>query len=222
MACRAMYYKIRPEHIGRDRFEHLCAQWGFVNKQKLNFKRTTDSSGVVRFDNLTIDLELTDINQLFSSDITYFDLDSKFYYLTFIIDCYSRCIIGHSVAATLVTEATTLPALKMALSCRKMNWRAGIIFHSDAGGQYYDKAFLKLTQQYQLRNSMCEFAYENGKAERVNGVIKNNYLRHWRIKSFDQLAKAVDRAVTLYNTDKPHKALKNKTPQAFEKALVLK
>ena len=96
----------------------------------------------------------------------------------------------------------------------------GLILHSDGGGQYYDKVFLELTKKAGLINSMCEYAWENGKAERINGVIKNNYLRHRNIKSQGELIKEVDRSVSLYNRDKPHKALQRKSPVNFEKELV--
>ncbi len=206
--------------MGRDRFEALCKAHGFTVKSKRSGRRTTDSSGVVRFDNLTVDLKLTNVNQLWSSDITYFELYNVFYYLTFIIDCYSRRILGHHVSSRLLTEHTTLPALNKAIRKRNHEIPSGIIFHSDGGGQYYDHAFLELTKKYRFRNSMCEFAYQNGKAERVNGVIKNNYLRHWEIEDLAQLTKQVDRAVRLYNGDKPHSSLERKTPMEFEKQLV--
>ena len=108
----------------------------------------------------------------------------------------------------------------MALKNRNNSIPKGIIFHSDGGGQYYDKEFLALTQKYGFRNSMCEYAWENGKAERINGVIKNNYLIHRNIKTLDDLVKEVDRSVSLYNNQKPHKALKYQTPTQFEKELI--
>ena len=110
-------------------------------------------------------------------------------------------------------------ALKKGIKTRKDSLPADIIFHSDGGGQYYDKEFLSLTTKLKFRNSMCECAYENGKAERVNGTIKNNYLKHYTINNFKILVKSVDRAVKLYNEDRPHKSLKYITPCAFEKKL---
>jgi len=216
MCCRAMYYKINPMFMGRDRFEALCRAHGFMVEKKKTGRRTTDSTGVIRFDNLTEDLELTDINQLWSSDITYYELNNVFYYITFILDCFSRVILGHQVSSRLYTEQTSLPALKKAIRNRKKQMPEGIIFHSDGGGQYYDKAFLHLTEKYKFRNSMCEFAYQNGKAERINGIIKNNYLKHWEIRDLSQLTKQVDRAVLLYNSDKPHSSLARMTPYEFE------
>lgn len=216
MGCRDMYYKLQPTSMGRDAFESFCREENLMVARVKNWRRTTDSSGVVRFDNLTENLQLSSINQLWQSDITYFDLNNKFYYLTFILDAYSRRIVGHYCSRSLSTETTTLPALKMALSLRSEDNLEGLIFHSDGGGQYYDKDFLKLTAQYQIKNSMCEYAWENGKAERINGVIKNNYLIHRDIKHFEQLSKEVDRSVLLYNSDKPHSALKRKAPIMFE------
>jgi transposase InsO family protein len=221
LSFRAMYYKIQSQNIGRDRFELLCKDLGFTVSRKHNKHRTTNSTGVIRFDNLLENLVLDRINQAWSSDITYFEISGVFYYITFILDCYSRLIIGHSVSKRLLTEQTTLPALQMALKMRKNNIPDGLIFHSDGGGQYYDKEFIKLTQKYQMQNSMCEMAYDNGKAERLNGVIKNNYLAYYTIKSFDELVENVDRAVSLYNNDRPHKSIKYKTPIAFEKSLLI-
>jgi transposase InsO family protein len=128
--------------------------------------------------------------------------------------------LGSEVSKRLTTEHTTLPALHQALAIRSNKIPENMIFHSDGGGQYYDKEFLKCTQAYKIRNSMCEMAYENGKAERINGIIKNNYLKHCKINTFDELRKNVDRVVSLYNNDRPHKALKYKAPIFFENSII--
>lgn len=221
LSCRAMYHKIMPKSIGRDKFELLCTEWGFGITRSVNCQRTTNSNGVIRFENLLMGMELSYINQAFSSDITYFELGEKFYYITFIMDCYSRMILGHCVSKRLTTEQTTIPAIKMVIKARGGTLRAGIIIHSDGGGQYYDKEFLALTNKYRLVNSMCEYPWENGKAERINGIIKNNYLKHYHIKNFEELSKGVDRAVSLYNEERPHKSLNYSTPLAYEKKLLL-
>jgi hypothetical protein len=220
MSCRAMYYKIQPDKIGRDKFEQLCKDWGFMSELPVKPTRTTDSTGVIRFDNLLTNFTLTDINQAYSSDITYFEVSGTYYYLTFIIDCYSRRILGHVASKRLTTQHTTLPALQQALKSRNFTIPEGIIFHSDGGGQYFDKEFLALTTKYHFRNSMCEMAYENGKAERINGIIKNNYLIHYPIKTFEQLKKMLDRSVSLYNKEKPHKALHYLSPIDYENKLL--
>jgi len=218
MGLRDIYYKTNPQNIGRDRFEMLCKQSGLAIERTHNMRRTTDSSGVIRFENLLIGLKIYKPNQVWQSDITYFELNKRFYYITFIIDAFTRIILGYAVSQRLTTEQTTLPALKNAIKSRmdlNMDIKA-LIFHSDGGGQYYDKEFLKLTNKNQINNSMCEHPWDNGKAERINGVIKNNYLIHRHINTYEQLLFEVDRSVFLYNTDKPHIELQRKSPTQFE------
>jgi putative transposase len=218
MGVRDIYYKLEPSHIGRDAFEFFCKNINLMAPRSKNYRKTTDSSGVIRFDNLLINMELTRINQAWQSDITYYEVNGRFYYITFILDSYSRKIIGYQTSKRLLTEHTTLPALEMAIKERKMQNTtiSEVVFHSDGGGQYYDKNFLRLTAKYDFKNSMCECAWENGKAERLNGVIKNNYLKHRKINSYEVLVKEVDRAVRLYNEEKPHIGLGRKTPSNFE------
>lgn len=218
MGLRDIYFKITPIGIGRDRFEIFCKQSGLMVERTKNCRRTTDSSGVIRFENLLIGMVIDKPNQVWQSDITYYELNEKFYYITFIIDAFTRVIVGHAVSKRLKTEQTTLPALQKAIKSRidlKTNKHA-LIFHSDGGGQYYDKDFLELTKKYKIKNSMCQYPWENGKAERINGIIKNNYLIHRIINSFEQLQIEVDRSVLLYNTEKPHIKLQRKSPIQFE------
>lgn len=221
MGLRDMYYKILPEFMGRDAFERFCKEAGLSSKLPKNWAKTTDSSGVVRFDNLLAGLTVNRINQVWQSDITYFEILGRFYYITFIIDAFSRLIVGHNVSKRLLTEQTTLPALQMAINNRIKRDRSitltGLIFHSDGGGQFYAREFLKLTGDHKIINSMCKAAWENGKAERVNGVIKNNYLKHRDISNFEQLTEQVDRSVYLYNTEKPHISLQRMSPVEFER-----
>lgn len=221
MSCRSIYYKMNPVFIGRDRFEKLCRELGLNVVKSKSKKKTTDSTGVKRFANLTVGKKAEYIDQIWSSDITYFEINGVFYYLTFILDNCSRRILGYSVSSRLLTSQTTIPALKMAIKTRNGQIRTAIILHSDGGGQYYADDFLKLTQAYHFQNSMCEYAWENGKAERINGVIKNNYLKHWNINTLPALVKKVDLAVNLYNTDKPHISLSRMTPVEYEQKLAI-
>lgn len=221
MGVRDMYYKINPIHMGRDAFELFCKEEGYYIDKCKYFKRTTDSSGVKRFENKIKDKEITGINQVWQSDITFFDIGNKFYFLTFITDAYSRLIVGYHVSNHLTTEDTTLPSLQKAIKFRAGKLPENLILHSDGGGQYYDNNYLILTKKYHIINSMCKYPWENGIAERVNGVIKNNYLNHRNIKSFKDLIKEVDRSVYLYNYEKPHIKLKRLTPIMFEKSITL-
>jgi transposase InsO family protein len=219
MAIRSMYVNIRPGGIGRDRFEKVVGDLGYRVQIRRNCARTTNSNGVIRFDNLIENLKVKHFNHVWVSDITYFELNGRFYYITFITDKYSRVVKGHSVAKTLRTEDTTIPALRMALKKNKPN--PGLIFHSDGGGQYYSKEFLAITKQWSIQNSMGKVCYENPLAERMNGIIKNCYLHHWSIKNYEELVEKVDRAVKNYNTGKPHSSLGKLTPIEFEKTVYI-
>jgi transposase InsO family protein len=219
MALRTIHRMLQVKGIGRDQFESYFKNLGFGIARTRNYRITTDSRGVTKFDDLRKDLKLTGINQLWVSDITYFEVGGRFYYITFILDVFSRRIIGYSASKTLQTIDTTLPALRMSLKCRRISKASpalGLIFHSDGGGQYYCKDFLNLLRRNKIGSSMAEVVYDNSHAERINGTIKNNYLIHRRIDSFEQLIKELDRSVKLYNYKKPHFSLTNQTPVAFE------
>lgn len=216
MSCRDMYRLVRPQFMGRDRFESFCFEEGFMVELKKDFRRTTNSLGVTRFPNLIQDLELTGVNQVWVSDITYYEMNNRFYYLTFIMDLYSRNIIGYSESVSLLTVDTTIPALNMAIRARKRYNLAGLIFHSDGGGQYYCKEFLKITGHYGILNSMCETVYENPHAERLNKTIKNNYLYPYGPENRIELMVMLKKAVEMYNMQKPHRSLKGLSPVDFE------
>lgn len=217
MSSRQMYRMIRPRHIGRDRFEAFCFENGFKVAVKRSFHRTTNSWGVTRFDNLLLGLELTGINQVWVSDITHYRIDEQFYYLTFILDLHSRFIVGYSISENMLTTSTTIPALRMALKTRR--GLTSLILHSDGGGQYYCKEWLKLTSQYLIRSSMCESVYENPHAERINGIIKNDYLVGYGPQDYQQLIVMTTKAVMKYNYEKPHQSIGNVSPDQYEKTL---
>ena len=218
MSARQMYRLIKPAHLGRDRFEAFCFENGFKVSIKRSAHRTTNSLGVTRFPNLIIDIELMGINQVWVSDITYYRIGEDFYYLTFILDMHSRVIVGFSVSRDLATHATTIPALKMALKDRKL--KKSLILHSDGGGQYYCKEWLQITAAYKIQNSMCNSPYENPHAERINGIIKNDYLVGYGPEDFYQLEQMAKKAVIKYNLEKPHGVLGNISPYSFERTLM--
>lgn len=216
MCARDMYIKLRPSTIGRDRFEQFCFGHGFRVQKLKNFRKTTNSEGVTRFPNRIKGIKLTGVNQVFVSDITYYEMGNRFYYLTLIMDLYNREIVGWSASSNLRTEHTTLPALHRLIQQRgKQNLR-GSIFHSDGGGQYYCKEFKTLTNQLEMLNSMTEEdVFENSHAERLNGIIKNNYLYPYGPTTMALLTKLLEKAIYMYNTGKPHRALRMKTPLSY-------
>jgi transposase InsO family protein len=221
MSCRDMYRLIQPQFMGRDRFEAFCMDEGFRVQVRKNFRRTTNSLGVIRFENLIQGTEVTAVNQVWVSDITYYEMRGKFYYLTFIMDLFSRRIVGYSVADNLLTQNTTIPAIEMALKTRNGEKLSGLIFHSDGGGQYYCKEFTKITQGHHILNSMGKSVYENPNAERLNRTIKNNYLIPYDPQDMASLRKKLRKAVEMYNTQKPHGSLEGLSPDNFEKLIEL-
>lgn len=214
VAARVLYLILKPEGMGRDKFEQLCFAHGLKLPKARAWKKTTDSRGVIRFDNLLAQVELTGVNQVWVSDITYYAVLEEVFYLTFVMDLYSRKITGFSVSQTLFTKQTTLPALRMGL--RQETPPAGLIFHSDGGGQYYCKAFIKLTKKYKIQNSMGESVYENPNAERINQTIKNQYLKGYNPHNYVQLVEMTKRAVNNYNFVRPHQSLNKVSPYEFE------
>jgi transposase InsO family protein len=217
MSARDIYLKLQPSCMGRDQFERFCMDSGYRIKKLRNFRVTTNSLGVTRFPNMIKDFEVTGVNQVFVSDITYFDIGPDTYYLTFIMDLYNREIVGCSASDNLRTESTTLPALHSVINERGRVNLKGAIMHSDGGGQYYCNEFKSLTKELGMINSMTEEkVYENSHAERLNGIIKNNYLYPYGPTNMTSLKKLLDKAVLMYNTGKPHKALGKLTPKSFK------
>jgi len=218
MSARDMYIMLQPETMGRDQFERFCFKSGYRVKRLKNYRVTTNSLGVTRFPNMIKDIEVTGVNQVFVSDITYFEIGSRVYYLTFIMDLFNREVVGWSASDNLRTEHTTLPALRRVVWGRGKSNLKGAIIHSDGGGQYYCNEFKELTRELRMINSMTEEkVYENSHAERLNGVIKNNYLYPYAPKDLRSLRKLLNKAVVMYNTEKPHRALGKSTPSNYLK-----
>jgi transposase InsO family protein len=215
MSSRVMYKRIAPPHLGRDRFEAFCFKNGFKVKVKRAFHKTTNSLGTTRFSNLVEGTKVTGVNQVWASDITYYRIGEKFYYLTFIMDLYSRFVVGYSASRTLRTAETTIPALKMAYQSRQFD--SGLIVHSDGGGQYYDNEWKGLTQKGGAKNSMCESVYGNGHAERLNGTLKNDYIIQYGPRDYQELKEMTNKAVLAYNYDRPHASIGHMCPADFEK-----
>ena len=216
IAARVMYRMIQPQTMGRDKFERLCMENGFGVKRQKNPRVTTNSKGVTRFPNLIRDIEVTAVNQVFVSDITYYELNGRFHYLTHIMDLYNREIVGSSESENLQAENTTIPALRQLARSRGEQNIRGSIIHSDGGGQYYSKGFKELTGELGLRNSMTEEkVFENSHAERLNGTIKNDYLYPYNPKDRASLKKAHKKAIWMYNNEKPHYSLNGLTPVRY-------
>ena len=219
MGLKKIYNLLLPDKIGRDRFISIGMDNGLGIKKQKSYQRTTYSCKSAWFTNLTAGLEITDINQVWVSDITYYRVGNVFYYLTFIEDVYSRRILGYVAHHNLSAEANCR-ALEAALAERAGANLNRLIHHSDRGTQYVSNKYLKILSTHEIAASLCDSVYENSHIERVNGIIKIEYLNCSEIKSYDELKSKLKRAVRLYNEDRPHWSLDCKTPCDYEKLLV--
>jgi transposase InsO family protein len=160
-------------------------------------------------------LELDNINQVIQTDITYYFVSGRFYYLTFIEDIYSKRITGYHIGKNMQAEGN-ISALEMALKTRKGTCLKGLIHHSDRGKQFIDKEYRKLLADNTIQMSMCKQAQENAYVERLNRTIKEEYLYAWTINDYRSLVKSVNKAVKLCNEARPHKSLKMMSPNQYE------
>jgi len=215
IGCRKMGYMLRFKGKGRDKIEHLLLASGYRVKYAPNYLKTTRSMKQHYYPNLIGGMELNGINQVVQSDITYYWLNGRFYYLTFIVDVYSRRIIGHYTGNTMEAECN-IKAMKLALKTRKGNSFEHLVHHSDRGSQYGDKRYRQLLAENQIKASMCKEAWENAYTERINRTIKEEYLNEWPINSYEELVRAVNKAVKAYNNSRPHASLNMMSPLAFE------
>lgn len=226
MGARKIYDKwsCDPAHdallvsVGRDKFEDILLSNGFRIGKVVAGHRTT-FSGEYRFKNLIEGGSFNDINQVWTSDITYYWVENRWVYITLILDLYSRNCLAGVLSERLTTEESSLPALKNALKVRGIKRYDHLIFHSDGGGQYYDKNFVKLSGHHGIKNSMGVSCYENPFSERLNSTIKNEYLIPKKPLTFKALAHELQTTIMLYNTDRPHASINNFTPVDYEKQL---
>lgn len=208
--------QVLVRQMGRDKLEEVLLRNGLRVKPIRIFHKTT-YSGSFRFPNLVQGTQILDINRIWLSDLTYYRLIDGWAYLTFILDLYSRRCLGYAISQSMITEQTTIPALQMALATRGVcSYENQLCLHSDGGGQYYDKGFLNLINQYQIQSSMAEGVYENPHMERFHSTVKNDYLIPWGVNSIGKLHKSLRRFLYLYNNVRPHQSLKGKSPANFE------
>ena len=224
MGARPMYVMMQNKQddvnllkgIGKHKFEQILLD-NDLRVQPIKIFHRTTYSGAFRFPNLVEGRKIKQLNRVWISDLTYYRLLNDWAYLTFILDLYSKKCIGYALSQNMTTEHTSLPALRMALKNRAIqDYQYQLSFHSDGGGQFYDKEFLKLLAKYHIRSSMSESVYENPHIERFHSTVKNDYLIPWGVNSFTKLKKMLPKLIYLYNKVRPHQALKYKTPLEFE------
>lgn len=222
MGTRKLYELLEPfmlSHsikMGRDAlFDLLAANAMLVRKRKRRIQTTYSSHWLRKYPNLVRDFIPKNINQLWVSDITYWKINSNTHlYISLITDAYSRKIVGYNVAETM-EAVQCIQALQMALA--SLGGDAvplQLTHHSDRGLQYCSAKYVKLLQDKGIKISMTENGdpLENAIAERVNGIIKEEYLEYCKPTSIKEAKSHLANAIKLYNNERPHMSIENLTP----------
>ena len=220
MGTRKLYVRLQPflaKHrikLGRDKlFDVLSTYKLLVRKRKRKMSTTQSYHRFHKYPNLIKGMAITGINQLWVSDITYLKIMGRFVYISLITDAYSHKIIGFQVAQTLET-IHSMKALQMAIAGIQKCSGHATIHHSDRGIQYCSNEYVKLLQDNNILISMTENGdpLENSIAERINGILKEEYLDHHNSMTIDQMQEKLKRAVALYNNERPHMSCSMLTP----------
>jgi transposase InsO family protein len=225
LGTRKLYHLLKPElkragvRIGRDRmFEELRKRGLLLEPVAAENPRTTQSyHNLPVFKNLIKDLEVRAPNQVWVSDLTYLRTLEGFLYLALITDKYSRKIVGWNVGDNLEAVGCTR-ALERALGELPPGSRP--IHHSDQGSQYCCHQYVKRLGERGLEVSMSESNHcaENALAERMNGILKQEYGLAAEFGSKTLAQAAVRQSIELYNTRRPHGALGNRFPAQVHQA----
>lgn len=221
MGARKLYELLQPFLLGhqikmdRDRlFDILSANYLLIRNRKKQTKTTNSFHRFKKYPNLIRNFVPNFPNQLWVSDITYWRIKDDFLYISFITDAYSKKIVGYHLGDNLQTSET-IQALEMAISSfsnKRKNLE--LIHHSDRGTQYCSTEYVKLLNANNIKISMTENGdpLENAIAERVNGIIKEEYLNDYQIENFEQAKELLVIVIKLYNNERPHMSIGNLTP----------
>ena len=202
--------------IGRDKlFDLLRANHMLVRQRKRKYFTTQSHHWLRKYDNLIQDKTLTQPNQLWVADITYIKSNGTVYYLYLLTDAYSQKIVGWHLSLDL--KATSAEAaLEMAITDNKTRLE-GLIHHSDRGVQYCSAAYVLILETNNIAISMTKPAspQENAIAERVNGILKDEWLYDLDVKNLKEARGKTKKVVGIYNDYRPHNSLKNQTPNGI-------
>lgn len=221
---RKLFRMLQPElaeagvAMGRDRFFEILKQHGLLVEPRRRKARTTHSGhGLPVYRNLLKGRQLSGPHEAWVSDQTYVRTDEGFVYLSLISDAFSRKVVGWDASDSLEAEGSCR-ALKRALA--QLGEGKQPLHHSDRGVQYCSQAYLEILGQWGLEVSMTEslHCYENAQAERLNGILKQEYGLGGSFRTKAQARQAIREAIELYNQRRPHLSLGYRTPEEVHQA----
>lgn len=210
LGTRKLYYLLKEAfaqegiRLGRDRLFDILREERLLIVKKKRYSKTTDSKHWMhKYPDLVKGIDLHRPEQLWVADITYVALKERFCYLHLITDAYSKKIMGYSLSKDLAATST-VKALHQALGNRINN--KALMHHSDRGLQYCSSLYTKVLQSNNVAISMTESGspYDNAIAERVNGILKDEYGLDEIFEDLPQLSKQVNEAINSYNQQRPH------------------
>lgn len=200
--------------MGRDSLFNLLGQNQLLIRKRIRKVNTTYSQHWMRkWPNLIKEKIIRKPNELWVSDITFWKVADKFLYISLITDAYSKKIVGYSLAPTL-EQKSTCNALLMAIN-NNINNINGLTHHSDRGVQYCSHDYIKILKRNNINISMTENGdpRENAIAERINGILKHEYLLRYKPKNIKQAQFILQKSILLYNSERPHLSISLLTPE---------
>lgn len=199
--------------VGRDQlFTWLRATGGLVKRKRRGTQTTYARHGYAVAPNLLKTMTVTAPRQVVVSDITYLRLtQGRFAYLFLVTDLYTRTIVGWHVSRDLSHQAAVI-ALDAA--AQTLGPVTGVVHHSDRGSQYCCHAYRQQLHDHRMLASMTDgpHCYQNAVAERVNGILKDEFDLDATFASVTDAQHAVHQAITTYNTVRTHWSLALRTP----------
>jgi len=209
IGTKKLYYLLGNDlkilKIGRDKFIAILRANHLLILPKRSYHITTNSHHRFRrYKNQLLDLQINKPEQVWVSDITYIGKREKPCYLSLITDAYSKKIVGYNVSDNLNTESS-LVALRLAVKQRK-NKKMPLIHHSDRGLQYCSNEYQKILNKNEIQPSMTQNSdpYENAVAERINGILKQEFYIDKYNKDLPVMKKIIKETVDIYNGKRPH------------------
>lgn len=227
IGTRKLYYILQPTleelHVGRDRLFDILRANHLLIKPLRSYHKTTNSHHRFRkHKNIIANMKITRPEQVWVSDITYIGQRNNHMYLSLITDAYSKKIVGYDLSSNLSTDGS-LRALQMAVSNRNYPTKP-LIHHSDRGIQYCSDIYQQALTKNNIQTSMTESydPYANAIAERVNGILKQEFLLEKYNLSLETMKKVIKDVVLIYNEQRPHFSCGYLTPSQMHKQSKLK